>query len=528
MMAVAGIKKRAASPSVNNDVVIQEGDSNTASGSIGYATKWGSENPTFDRTNLAVSGSGIIQLNSRQADALAYNAEVLSVLIGGNDLSNTTNYPTTQDWIDALFAYFAPFRAAGTKVVACTVLPDAFDAVQNSRRVTVNAALKAAMGTEFDALADFDATIMGDDATASDTTYFSDGIHMTDAGHNIILPNYSGAMRAALGLPKQVVIEAFTPVTEAEAGSTVTSAPVRVGGLNYGETEDFTVTGGSVSVNGGALVTSGTLGNGDLIEAEGDASLDPGGETGVTVAAGSTSVTFTIQTEGGAAPEADLTVEYLLDEGSGQVINDSGVNGLHGTLGNTSDVEANEPTWGAYGPNISGTGTLGCRVPANAALVGANVAVVAIVRVSSFAAQRAIVAQDTGTGRRFQFRFSTAAKLQTQIRNSAGTVVGSLEAAGATSLNDWTMVSFYVNGTTHKLRQDGVEVGSTTLSGAMQTGSGQELCLMGRWSGTSVNQDPMRGDMAYMALYNGATDDTGIAEMEARANYYALQKGITV
>jgi lysophospholipase L1-like esterase len=190
--------------------VVSEGDSISQAGSGGYNSLYAANHPDLDWHQTAVGGSSIATgtptLKERQQSDLSWNAEVVSVLIGANDLADTANYASVADWLHALWRYIAPFRAAGAKVVVCTVLPkgtaysDA--ATHNARRPSANQGIRDGYNAgRFHGLVDFDTTIMGLDATANNTTYYNaDALHPTGVGHAILRPVYAAVMNQMLGL----------------------------------------------------------------------------------------------------------------------------------------------------------------------------------------------------------------------------------------------------------------------------------------------------------------------------------------
>lgn len=188
-------------PNTTTRVYVAEGDSITAT-DASYAYLFGANaSPAVIGANWAVPGDGLAQLQARAADLDACVSDtasdyVLSVLIGANDLAAYTG-GAAQYSID-LAAYCAARRAAGWKVVICTILPRT-NATHNTRRAIVNADIATWVGVNCDAIADFAANAdMGDDADASNLTYYSDGVHPTAAGQAVLEP----ILRAAInGLP---------------------------------------------------------------------------------------------------------------------------------------------------------------------------------------------------------------------------------------------------------------------------------------------------------------------------------------
>ncbi len=145
----------------------------------------------------AIGGATLASMTARgptlDADlpTLGSRKAILTVLIGANDLQS---YPGGTDAIAAasyftdLQTYCAARRAAGWKVVICTILPRSTPANHNTRRALVNASIiSTGVGTYWDKIADFggDAT-MGLDANASNVTWYTDGIHPTVAGYAIL------------------------------------------------------------------------------------------------------------------------------------------------------------------------------------------------------------------------------------------------------------------------------------------------------------------------------------------------------
>jgi len=71
-------------------------------------------------------------------------------------------------------------------VIICTELPTT-DATWNTKRATINASIAAELSPPWDYICDLAAnTTIGDDADASNVTYYSDGVHPTFAGDEII------------------------------------------------------------------------------------------------------------------------------------------------------------------------------------------------------------------------------------------------------------------------------------------------------------------------------------------------------
>ena len=182
-----------------------EGHSIPATGGS-YAYLFGpNSSPSVVGGVKAVGGSTLASMSARGAavDALLPTNRtgrtfILSVEIGTNDLFN---YPGATDAIaaaayaSALQTYIAARRAAGWKVITCTILPRSDAgltapeiAAHNARRALLRTTQLSWVGTLVDGCADFanDAT-MGPDAASNNTTYYNaDKIHPIAAGHTIL------------------------------------------------------------------------------------------------------------------------------------------------------------------------------------------------------------------------------------------------------------------------------------------------------------------------------------------------------
>jgi lysophospholipase L1-like esterase len=135
-----------------------------------------------------VGGSSVGQVAARASKVVTCNPEVLTVLIGANDLYNWNPAVTTQHWLNKLWAYTDSMRAKGFKVAVGTILPrymasnPSWSATFNQRRAQANSAIRGAVGVHIDAVIDFAADpVMGPDAAAQDKTLYYDGLHPTDA-----------------------------------------------------------------------------------------------------------------------------------------------------------------------------------------------------------------------------------------------------------------------------------------------------------------------------------------------------------
>lgn len=138
-----------------------------------------------------------------QAGAL----NLLSIFIGANNFQTAVT-ATNDAAMAALAAYCDRQRQRGFYVVVCTMTPQASPAANpatfNANRATYNPQYKALVGVSAHAFIDFGGDVlMGLDATAADTTLYSDGLHETALGKGhltrIAAPVYDTFVLAATG-----------------------------------------------------------------------------------------------------------------------------------------------------------------------------------------------------------------------------------------------------------------------------------------------------------------------------------------
>ena len=202
--AIAGIGARSGISINAQPIVVFEGDSISAfaySYNEKVVANIAGQRPVI--VNRAIAGStlnGYLSIRASQPDNASANSSVdsmlpnnvggrravLTVLIGANDIASAGS--STQ-YITDLRAYCLARKKAGWKVLICTILPRTSPSPFNTERNLVNADIVAnfVSGGYADAVADFAAnTTMGADSSSTNTTYYSDGVHPTDAGHVIL------------------------------------------------------------------------------------------------------------------------------------------------------------------------------------------------------------------------------------------------------------------------------------------------------------------------------------------------------
>lgn len=179
--------------------LVSDGDSITFYTSpTSYARKYAALSPgRVYFSNLAANQQGIIDVQSRAStvDGLVNSnpwctAEILTVYCGINDLRNVNGAMSSSEFLSRLTSYCAARKAAfpARKIAVGTIGPcdPAISVVTfNAERAAVNTGIRAMLTNgEIDAVMDFAADAdMGPDAAYANTTYFGDGLHPTEAGH---------------------------------------------------------------------------------------------------------------------------------------------------------------------------------------------------------------------------------------------------------------------------------------------------------------------------------------------------------
>lgn len=145
--------------------------------------------PAWTYSNVAVSGQTTIDMLSRAAVQVdqyrVYGArQIVSCWEGTNDLFFGAN---AADAYARLVQYCSERRALGFKVMILTILPRAVADPFEANRLIVNANIRANWSSFADAMCDLttDPNI-GYPGACLDTTYYTDGTHMNNAGSGIV------------------------------------------------------------------------------------------------------------------------------------------------------------------------------------------------------------------------------------------------------------------------------------------------------------------------------------------------------
>lgn len=288
-----------------------DGDSLTANGGEAGQTQvtwpdWFAVITGKPITNVATAGDtsdDIIADYAAQA-APEYNASNRNyyiILIGANDGGLTAAELWTK-----LTTICNAARATGFKVVICTHAPRSGGI--GAALITHCAAIRANWATIADWMIDLEDPVM----FTTDVQYIYDGLHFTAAGHVRM------AERAASELLLPYVATDATPsaftFTDASADTSAisTSAEVEMAGLTA--LAAFTVTGGTLVINGTDEGSSGFVHPYDRVAARGTASATPDATVDVVVTIGGVSDTYTITA---TAPGSTINWDNPVVTGSG-------------------------------------------------------------------------------------------------------------------------------------------------------------------------------------------------------------------
>ena len=184
LLLVVGPAIAQAPPTHIENVVVSEGDSISVYWAGGHPGIYDSARPAITVCGNAVGGSGIGTVVSRIQQLSDCNGEVVTLLIGANDLYTSSR--TEQQWLAEVYNSADGLRAQGYKVALSTVLPRcdqtaAWRTEFNRRRAVVNPLIRASVGVHADAIIDYAADpVMGPDSAACNTALYRDGLHPTD------------------------------------------------------------------------------------------------------------------------------------------------------------------------------------------------------------------------------------------------------------------------------------------------------------------------------------------------------------
>ena len=167
-------------------MVVSEGDSISVTWGGNYTGMYAKSRDDIEFHGMAKGGSGLSGLEKRLPDVLAFKPDLVSILIGANDLAE---YETADAYAERLKAYVDEVKASGASVVVGTVLPKQTalvdrSAKHNRLRAALSDILKEADWVDgiFDVGAEEE---MGPDFAPNDRTLYTDGIHPTDGTHGV-------------------------------------------------------------------------------------------------------------------------------------------------------------------------------------------------------------------------------------------------------------------------------------------------------------------------------------------------------
>ncbi|MEJ0021442.1 MAG: 6-bladed beta-propeller [Candidatus Doudnabacteria bacterium] len=170
----------------------------------------------------------------------ADTTNIVTLMGGTNDLHFGADAITTYNRI---VSYAQARRAVGFKVIVNTILPRTEPTLPTfeADRQTVNSLLRANWPSFADGLSDIaSSSVMGQPGEDSDTTYYHDGIHPTDAGYGIL----AGYVAAAIQKIISPVATSFTSVQDGNwnDGATWGNTSPGVAGADFpGPTDNATV-----------------------------------------------------------------------------------------------------------------------------------------------------------------------------------------------------------------------------------------------------------------------------------------------
>lgn len=178
-------------------IYVAEGDSITqGTGNMSYADYTLADTPyAFRYSKAAVNGSVLVPdivPRAPAVDALATSTiNILSVMATSGIITDTAQ------WLSDYADYLDARRAAGYKVILCTITPRSDPGTFEAARITANSTLRTWVGTHCDALCDFGADpIVGAEGADLDAALYPDGIHPSAAAQmymrSVFAPVFNG------------------------------------------------------------------------------------------------------------------------------------------------------------------------------------------------------------------------------------------------------------------------------------------------------------------------------------------------
>lgn len=273
-----------------------------------------------------------------------------------------------------------------------------------------------------------------------------------------------------------------------------------------------------VTINGSGLGSfSITLVN-DLSESEGTEIIT------ATIRGTPIKATVTVADTSASLVVPDPIVQYRMDTGSGEVLEDAGPNNLDGFLGTALVGTSQNPDWVATGLDFITTDI--CLVPHSNLFNEQNIVLAVVAKTDILTGTHQLMTywdNPSGDVPVFAFRI-VATELQFLGRGTTPVTVATV-GMGLTTAAAHLYVAV-VNGLNVKLRKDGVQVGTGTLTNVLPSSTNNRLGIGARFNTSPVeNWD---GIISHAAMYPSMAD-AAIPDMEADIAAMVLaDHGITI
>lgn len=225
--------------------------------------------------------------------------------------------------------------------------------------------------------------------------------------------------------------------------------------------------------------------------------------------------TLTVTVTDVAESALPVLLEYLITEGSGQNLADSGPGGRNAILGNSTGNTTLDPTWGANPARLDFTPSRLVAVPFSSALAVSATRIMMVVNFASLTSAHTLL--DAGW---IWYVTSTS-----QIVVNGGSNEGG--PAQAPPTGRYALMELMVNGNDVEMWIDGTRIWSGTIAG-MPVPS--EAWFIGSYSqdGGSTALSGLNGSIAYIAAYNGALTAAEAEQARIKAKDAVATKGIAL
>jgi hypothetical protein len=222
-----------------------------------------------------------------------------------------------------------------------------------------------------------------------------------------------------------------------------------------------------------------------------------------------------------------LSVEYLLNEGSGKLIIDNTPRKFNGFFGeDPNTTTSNEPTRDSAGLVFGTSGSKKTMTPYNPALQATGLHIFLAVKCIGSTAGMMVNFSEGFDGRTKSWHMSSSfQKVAFSVFNSTGSsAVSYTTTANMLTTGNWHLIEVIMNGTTLKIRANGAGEETFTAANALRQTVIGSLNIGERFPPTAN----FNGAIGYLAIAPVELTGTDLSDVKARAVAAMAAKGVTL